>query len=68
MPNKKPKSDKKNSKQPKSLELTEEHASSVRGGADGSVRAMDPTNALPAVQFNPKEFKLADKATWSVKK
>lgn len=64
MPNKKPNPDKNKSKQPRSLELTEEQVSSVRGGADGSVRAMDPTNALPAVQFNPKEFKLADKATW----
>ena len=64
MPDKKSKSDKKNSKQLKSIELNEEQASNVRGGGDGSVRSMDPTNALPAVQFNPKELTLDQKATW----
>jgi len=64
MPDKKPESNEKNSKQPESIELNEEQASNVRGGGDGSVRSMDPTNALPAVQFNPKELTLDQKATW----
>jgi len=52
MPGKKSKTDKKSPKQTESIELNEEQASNVRGGADGSVRTMDPTNALPGSPSN----------------
>lgn len=46
MPDKKPNSDEKDPKQPQTIELNEEDASEVRGGAD-VFRSMDPTNAVP---------------------
>lgn len=45
MPNKKSNQDKKKSKQPKSIELSGEQATQVRGGADGSVRNWDMKTA-----------------------
>lgn len=52
MPKKKPNPEKKNSKQARSVEMSDKKASQVRGGADGSVRTMDPTNAVPGSLSN----------------
>jgi len=51
MPDKKPNSDEKDPKQPQTIELNEEEAAEVRGGAD-QFRSMDPTNAVPGPLSN----------------
>jgi len=53
MPNKKSNSEKKNSKQPKANELSDEQASQVRGGADGSVRNWDLNPGSASPTLNP---------------
>ena len=60
MPGKKSKTDKKSPKQTESIELSEEQASQVRGGADGSVRNWD-MNIGGSPTLNPTNKTLKQK-------